>query len=198
MQTLNFYSETRPVSETFKSLISYYREHHPEIETTLRQPASDDKISETENVLNCEFPADFKAVYKIADGQTEQNIPLFQNGYEFMSLKYVCEQWTLLKNLYDSVSSNQTIYNDKNEILDTWWHPMWIPFGYTQWGNLMCLDLNPGKKGVKGQIIEFIHDDSPRYYFGSNINDFIGELDTGLKSGKYFMHPENEVITNES
>lgn len=191
------YTESRDLEVAFESLHAYYKINHPQIVSTLRKPAKNEDLAILESVIGQEVPLDFKRLYKLANGQEGTNNPFFQNGYEFMSIAEIIDTWKMMKGLYDGEPDFRIVEDDSGIILDTWWQPGWIPFGYMTSGDHFCVDLSPGKGGVKGQIIEFIHDDSERYHLGRSLTDFIGELDAGLKSGKYFMHSEYEIISSE-
>ncbi len=195
--TLVSYKEKRSLQETFTSLKLYYEQHYPEISETLNPPATDKELDDLEEIIGIKLPNDFRQLYKIANGQKNSDQSFFQEGYEFLSIKGIVYQWEILKGLYDSEEMFREVDNNKGVILEAWWRPEWIPFGYMISGDLYCLDLSPGDKGVHGQIIEFIHDDSIRYHMGESIVDYLGELESGLKLGQYFMHKEYEVITSE-
>ncbi|MDC3250265.1 SMI1/KNR4 family protein, partial [bacterium] len=72
-----------------------------------------------------------------------------------------------------------------------------IPIGDAGNGDLICIDLSPGNKGKYGQIILFIHDNVPRYHLGNSITDYLGELDIGLLSGKYFLEQDYGFVVSE-
>lgn len=192
------YKEKRSLQETFTSLKLYYERHHPEISETLNPPATDKELDDLESIIGIKLPNDFRQLYKIANGQKNGIESFLQDGYEFLSIKGIINQWEIQKGLYDSEAFFREIDNKSGVILDTWWQPEWIPFGYMMSGDLYCLDLSPGDKGSHGQIIQFIHDDSIRYHLGESIVDYLGELESGLQSGKYSMHKEYGVITSEN
>ncbi|WP_196161784.1 SMI1/KNR4 family protein [Reinekea sp. G2M2-21] len=194
---INTYEESRDIADTFGSIVSYYSEHYPEISASLNGPATETEISDLEALIGKELPSDFKALYRLANGQQDKNQPFFQNGYDFMPISAIRVNYEMMLDLYNSNSQFREVYGNSGAITDVWWKPDWIPFGYMISGDHYCIDMSPGPTGTEGQVIEFIHDDSIRYHKGLSINDFLGDLDIGLRSGKYFKHPEYEIITDE-
>jgi cell wall assembly regulator SMI1 len=189
------YQESREFEEVVSALISYHEQHFPEIAQSLNKPATDEELDELERVIQAKLPEEFRALYKVANGQQSTNRPLFHRGYEFMPIAYVIDTWKMMKELYDSEPLfREEAENSQGAVRDLWWHPRWIPFGYMISGDHYCLDLYPSESGMEGQIIEFIHDDIPRRHLGWSINDFLGEYELGLREGRYFMHEEWSVI----
>lgn len=191
------YKEKRTLQETFESLKLFYNNKYPEISGTLNTGASKEEIKELEEALKRTLPAEFKQLYLIANGQRNEDKPFFQNGYEFLNTKGIIYHWNVLNKIYNSETHFQEIESNSGAILETWWQPEWIPFAEMMNGDLYCIDLKSGESGRVGQIIEFIHDDYIRNHLGESLNDFLGELDFGLRSGSYFMNKEYGIITSK-
>jgi cell wall assembly regulator SMI1 len=75
-----------------------------------------------------------------------------------------------IKEIYDEMNEmlNDGTFNDYHEnvlesdkIINKWWSPSWIPFAMNGGGDLLCIDLSPDKKGIKGQVINFFNDQGP-------------------------------------
>ena len=192
------FNETRTTEQVFKSLLQLHEENFPAIAQSLNPPATEKEIERLEKLIGEQLPNEFHELYRLANGQQAVNQPFFHNGYEFMSISDIEANWKMMKELYDSQSGFREEGQAQGPIRDLWWHPKWIPFAFMISGDHYCIDLTPSKHGKSGQIIEFIHDDTYRNHLGFSLTDFLGEYDSGLRSQKYYMHPEWKIIVSDS
>jgi len=83
------YQESRAIEKVVADLIAYFDQEFPKIAESLNPPATDDQLGELEKVIGAKLPADFRTLYKIANGQEPVNEPFFHNGFEFMSIEHI-------------------------------------------------------------------------------------------------------------
>jgi cell wall assembly regulator SMI1 len=193
-QNIVTYNETREIKGVFEALVEYYKQNNPRIIESLNPPATDQDLERLEALVSAKLPDDFRALYKMANGQQNVNEPFFLYGYEFMSLRQIENTWQIMKETYDTHPDFQNEEEAQGPVRTLWWHPMWIPFADVESGDYYCLDLLPAASGKFGQIIQFTYDDIVRKHLGFSVTDFLGEYETGLNSGKYFMHPQWNII----
>lgn len=187
------YREERSLREVFTALVDYLREHHPAVADSLRPPATESQIENLEQLIGDRLPEDVRELYLLADGQGERQ-SLFVEGFQFLPLAEVGRTWQMMSALHQQLSrQGGTEEGEKPQgpVRDLWWHPRWIPFAYHIRGDHYCIDLSPAPGGEIGQILDFIHDDTPRRHLGFSITDFLGELEQGLRSGRYLMDPDS-------
>jgi cell wall assembly regulator SMI1 len=82
------------------------------------------------------------------------------DSYEYLSIKGVLSWWTILNTLLaEGKFQNRKVKSYPQRIQKSWWDKKWIPFAADSAGNLLCIDLNPGKDGTNGQLIYFEQQD---------------------------------------
>ncbi|SDF42087.1 SMI1 / KNR4 family (SUKH-1) [Lentzea fradiae] len=47
-------------------------------------------------------------------------------------------------------------------------HPRWVPFGYNDWGDALCVDLAPGPRGRAGQVVQ-LAGEGPLTYLADSV-----------------------------
>ena len=177
---------SRSVKSTLESVI-FQIEAQSGKSVCLNPPASEAEIDSAEKIVNQKFSEDLRALYKIADGQNRsvECAPLFWNGYSFMSLSQMIGDWNMLKELWETQPDFAEKYPIQvgmdAAIKSNHWKLEWIPVGITGSGDRYCIDYAPTNSGVKGQIIEFIHDDTFRRLWSDDIKSFLGSIDDALR-----------------
>ncbi len=184
------YQETRSTSEVFTLLLDYYRMHHPEIAESLNPPVDQMQLDKLEKLIGRKLPPDFRSLYLLADGQKEKTPPFFPDGYVFFSLTDLEIEWKALKDTHSARSDFHMGGMSPGRVRDYWWHPMWVPFAKTSYGDYLCLDLFPTKRGRIGQVIQFLQNSVERECLGLSVTDFLGEYETKLSSGEYYFNSE--------
>lgn len=159
---------------------TWLKKHSPATPRALRPGAPEARIAKAENALGITFPADVRASYRIHDGQSSDGPVLF-NGWALLSLARVMEEWRLWKGLLDGGEFKRKKSKSNGATLKDWWHPAWIPLSGNGAGDHHCLDLAPGPKGTRGQIIRLFHDDADRPVITESFDEwlkgFADELD---------------------
>lgn len=186
---MNNNPESEDIRQCFESIVNFCQFNYPKIAYSLRPPASDAELDELEELVGVELPGQFRQLYKLANGQTE-DCALFPDGYELMPISTIQSTWKMLKNMYDSHYEMSLERDEDGPVRSIWWHPRWIPFAFQVSGDHYCLDMYPSSEGHVGQVIEFIHDDEPRPILGRSVGDFLRQFEQGIRSGEYLMHPE--------
>ncbi|HPB67589.1 MAG TPA: SMI1/KNR4 family protein [Candidatus Omnitrophota bacterium] len=192
------YTESRAMGESAEALISYLKNHHPDIVKTLNPPAEQLALDRFERMVGRKLPQDFRGLYLLMNGQKKENLPALLNGYELLSLEDIEINWKKMKATYANRVDFLTAGKADGPVRSFWWYPMWIPFAKTVYGDYYCLDLFPTRKGKIGQIIEFRQDNVLRRHMGYSLNDFIGEYEKGLQTGKYYWDPEYKMFLKKN
>ena len=189
------YTETRATGDVVESLIRYFQKNHPDVAGALRPPVSATALDQFETKVGRPLPQDFRVLYLSANGQKSGSLPVLLNGYELLSLEEIEIHWLRLKSSpINMAGAEMPSRRSRGPVRDFWWHPMWIPFAKTAQGDYYCLDLFPSRRGRIGQVIEFRKDDVLRRHKGFSVNDFLGEYESGLKSGRYSWNPDLKMF----
>jgi cell wall assembly regulator SMI1 len=193
------YHEERSLVSVYESILDIHRNRHPKIFASMKASSSleaDSDVKALEALTKSEMPEEFVELYSLTNGQVFDSPPFFFGSYELMSLDRISEAWKMLNKVYLEGKFVRSEGEAQSKVKDLWWHPKWIPIAENFAGDMICVDLFPSDTGTHGQVIEFIHDDTPRKHLGNRIVDFLGEYEQGLRSGKYEMHPEWKVIVD--
>ncbi|MBD2107992.1 SMI1/KNR4 family protein [Nodosilinea sp. FACHB-13] len=167
----------------------------PALLETLQSGATEEQIIQTEAFLSIQFPDDFKAAYRIHNGQVDY-ADGFIDAREFLSLERIQDEWKVWKDLLDSGDFNDYKSDPRGPVKDDWWNAKWIPITHDGSGNHDCLDLNPAKGGCVGQIIDFWHDEATREVKADNFDLWFAAFVEGCETGKYVYSDEYDGIVN--
>lgn len=188
--------DARTLEQIWSDLTAFLAERQPEVVASLRPPASDEQLDDLEALVGAELTDDYRALYRLADGQNPAaNAPLFVEGFDFMPLDSVIDNWKMLDRIEKGSGPWSTPGSAQGPIWDRWFHPGWIPFARSIGGDHFCVDLAPAPGGERGQVVDVLHDDTPRRHLGYSLRDFLGEFEQGLREGRYVMHAEYGVFS---
>ncbi|MBV9867972.1 MAG: SMI1/KNR4 family protein [Abitibacteriaceae bacterium] len=161
----------------------------PVLLETLRPGATEEQIKQAELFLSVQFPDDFKAAYRIHNGQTHYHHGLI-DGRELLSLVRIQDEWKVWKDLLDGGVFQDCTSEPTGPIRDDWWNAQWIPITYDGSGNHDCLDLAPAAGGHIGQIIDFWHDDATREVKAESFGAWFAAVVEGCEAGQYVFSEE--------
>ncbi len=184
---------SRDLQDLWTRLKSWFAVHAPDRLETLAPGATDKQIAETETRLSLRFPADFKASYRIHNGQLDIQQDLM-DGREFLSLQRIEEEWNVWKGLLDSGEIADFESEPVGPIRIGWWNEKWIPITHDGGGNHDCLDLAPAEGGNVGQIIDFWHDDATREIKAPSFGDWFAAFVEGCENGSYVYSDEYGIL----
>jgi cell wall assembly regulator SMI1 len=166
----------------------------PQVLDTLNSGATEEEILELENQIKIELPSSFKELYKWHNGQKSGTYPGLFYGLEFLSLLEVSANWQEWAQLVDD-DINKNILSQSyspGKIKEIYANKKWIPFAFDWSGNYLGIDLDPGKQGTIGQIINFGRDEDVKFVFAENLESFLNWFITQLESGNYIIISEEE------
>jgi cell wall assembly regulator SMI1 len=179
----------------FNTFETWLREHLPEGAKGLRPPASEAELSALAQETGLELPEEFLKLYRWHDGQEPGCTGVFY-GLEFLPLSKVLKEWRF--------AAEEAASLDPVEPSPSWVvrrsiaNRHWIPFAGDGGGNFLAIDLQPGPRGVRGQVINFGSDEVLQYALAPNVTAFIswvaGELARGnvrIGEGEGKLRPFN-------
>lgn len=168
----------------------------------LNPGVTEKKILSLENIIKKQFPEDFKAFYKLHNGENAHGYGILK-GEEFLSMERILEEWNVWQELIDS----KALLNDEEGeyiseadlgVKNVWWNPNWIPFSYDGNGNHYCIDLDPSAEGTYGQIIRVWHDEPVRELLNSSFTEWINEYISQLENNEFTYSEDYGVLIHES
>ena len=160
----------------------------PNVTIALHEAASEDDLQKLEETINAKLPEDFKAFYRVHNGQKSWEGVI--DCQELLSIERIIDEWKVWKGLLDSeafIGPDGSYKSEprEQEVKNDWWNPGWIPFTSDGAGNHLCVDLDPNPGGTYGQVIEMIHDDADRSLKASSLMTYIEHYTEKLKSDAY-------------
>lgn len=185
----------------------------------LNPPASPVEIEAAEAAMRVRLPAEVRAAYRRFNGvkrdgfsQSASARPpgpaLFVNSYDWVDLESMVKLWRMMEDMdadfkatgvWSGVPSRG--FAPHHKVRPIPWHPKWIPIGDHGTFDKVCIDLAPGKAGVRGQII-YIGRGDPAVSavgFDSYIQRLLDGFECGklvLENGYFWKTPTGAVVTN--
>jgi cell wall assembly regulator SMI1 len=177
------------VKTAWKRLKRWSVAHLPQVTGEDRPPATQKQIEKFEAKIGAKLPRDVRESYRTYDGQCAGTGIVY--GLAVHSLRDSLVHWQFWadgyeRNLADGsaagLDSACTSFPD-GFVRPVYFDPGWIPLTYDSGGNHIAVDLNPGPKGRRGQVIVFGRDDEFHpvlaLSWGQFLTDLADELDAG-------------------
>lgn len=165
---------------------------------------SERKIRSAEKELGCRMPEDVRDFYKISNGLPRlEIIPDHNIGFilplakpqkkQPRAMSTVHDVWKLMNEVIPTVyrELDDSWLNPKGPIERVWWTPTWIPlFGNLQADHLL-IDMNPPKRGIVGQLIEYWKLDGPKRVYAKSFRAFLERFASDLERDLYVIESGN-------
>jgi cell wall assembly regulator SMI1 len=170
------------------------------------QPASAEAIRRFEAAIGQRLPKDVRDSYRVYNGQCAGNGIVF--GLAVDPLRSVLNSWKLWVDGYEqNVKDNSAASFDEacssfpeGYVRPVYFNRGWIPLTYDSGGNHIGVDLNPGPKGTRGQVIVFGRDDEFHTVLALSWGQFLTDLANELEAGNFRLeqdenYPDDSVFT---
>jgi cell wall assembly regulator SMI1 len=157
----------------------------PSLHAKLYPGASEKAIAALEETIGCALPAEVRALLALADGQTTSEIGAVY-GLELLSCTQIALEWKTWRDVrddggIDELDEDQDVLKP-GTIQQRYTVAGWIPlFRFPTRADYLGVDLAPGKKGQKGQIINFGRDEEEKYVAAPGVTAFFALLDGWLE-----------------
>jgi len=161
----------------------------PVVREALNPPAKRAQIADAEASLGISFPPDVVDTFLIHNGQ-QAGSPGLLDGWEFLSLERIVDEWTVWKDLLDGGDFRGSESESDGYTVTDWWNPRWIPLTYSGSGDHHSLDFSPGPLGQSGQIITMWHDGPERPVIAASYRAWLTHLVQQFEAGRYELSDE--------
>jgi cell wall assembly regulator SMI1 len=180
-----------PVDTAWKRLKRWSRAHLPRTDGDDPAAATADQLQQFETAVGVELPTDVRDSYRIYNGQCAG--PGIVYGLPVHPVSDCLRQWqgwveVLDMNLRDGSSAEfdegcssfpngfvRPVYFDRG----------WIPLTHDCGGNHIGVDLNPGPRGRRGQVIVFGRNDDFHPVLALSWGQFLTDLADELEAGNF-------------
>lgn len=158
----------------------------PPLTTKVPRGASLSAFQDLERKSGIALPSELVNLYLHTDGN-DDDIGVFSD-YQFLSIAQVHDA-------IDALIEGASYFNElepfpchpEQTIKNIAYSKFWVPFAGKDSGNHIGVDLDPGVKGVSGQIINFGPDEFFRVQIAENFETFLEKLLTGYQRKEF--HP---------
>lgn len=185
------------MKETWTKIEDWLQENAGQIYDSLNEGASDEDFENLEELINKRLPDDFKAFYRIHNGQDSIGEGMIDTE-ELLSTERIMDEWQVWKDLYDKGVFDESVSESDKGVKENWWNPFWIPITYDGSGNHYCLDLSPDDGGKRGQIIRIWHDSPERELIADSFSEWMTDFANDLADGEYIYSEEWGGIVNRA
>ena len=188
-----------PVAESWARIEAWFAVHLPAALATLRPPAAEADLAALERRIGRPLPADFRASYRIHDGQSCHAEGAYGLGVLFgRAIEPIAEgegvawlyeyrverEWGELDN-----GMRDWEFYPPDAMRESWGGPGWLPFYWDIGRNFIGLDLDPGPNGVAGQVIPFGTDDRFRPVLALSFAHLLEDIADELEAGSAIVRP---------
>jgi cell wall assembly regulator SMI1 len=154
-------------------------------------PASAEQLQEFESAIGAKLPKDVRDSYRIYNGQCAGCGIIYHLAVE--PLQDCLAHWkTWVKGYGECLKDGTAESMDEgcSSFPDGFVRPVyfdsgWIPLTYDSGGNHIGIDLNPGPKGIRGQVIKFGRDDEFHTVLALSWGQFLTDLADELEADNF-------------
>lgn len=151
-----------------KSLVAEIRALHEklapvQVKEDQVEPATDAEIVLLEKMIQDKLPPEFVEFLQLQTFEIR-----FDGMYSNAGISKIIDNLASMNKLLNAGAFDDGRVEECDEygnfdgsyIKKAWWNPKWVPFIFDSCANMKCIDLDPGKRGVKGQIMKMEIQDS--------------------------------------
>ena len=149
----------------WKKVERYLGANNPDVLESLNPPADASAIAAAEAEIGFEFPETMRASLSFHDGMREKLYDLWR----LLPVSEILDDWRGLVHLMEAGEFEENGTEHDNKVGEGWFRRGWIPFAGDDFGNLVCVDMDPGRRGKVGQVVIFWHDDDERKAVSSSL-----------------------------
>lgn len=142
------------ISEDVARIADWVARHGESGTPMFAGPATADDVTRAEAALGLAFPHELRALYLVADGQTDTG-PTLLDAFRLMSLAEIVDAAAFLNDFFpdgrNAEDPDHAPIDADRGIRATWWWPRWLPVMTNDSGDYHCVDLDPAEGGTAGQ-----------------------------------------------
>lgn len=175
----------------YQRLERWLAAHRPQILANLQPPAADEDLAMLSETLGVSLPPSFMELYRWRNGQRDIGEPGPFYGLSFLGINDVLAQWEswneILGGEYGSDLHGFSSSVAPGVVKERYANRLWIPFSHDWGGNHIGVDLDPGRKGHVGQVINFGRDEDAKYVLGKTVEAFVRRIADELEAGNFVL-----------
>jgi cell wall assembly regulator SMI1 len=180
------------VKAAWKRLAKWSAQHLRQDVGPAAAPASSEAIRDFEKAIGAKLPKDVRDSYRVHNGQCAGGTGIIY-GLEVVPLRESLLHWkNWVSGRRQSVRDGSAADFDEDcssfphdYVRQVYFDSAWIPLTYDSGGNHIAIDLNPGPKGTRGQVIVFGRDDEFHTVLALSWGQFLTDMADELEAGNF-------------
>ncbi len=156
---------------------SWLAAHAPPLHAKLRPSVGPEAIARAEDRMGLALPDELYTLLATCDGGED----VF-GGAALMGMAHIHEVYDRLREEADDREGANVATAIKSAMTA---NKLWIPFVNFGNGDFLCVDLDPGAAGTRGQIIEYCHDDDHRGPLAASLTAYLAAIAEDMEAGHY-------------
>ncbi len=169
------------IKEAWAQIKGWLTEHAGDVIEKLPPGVKPNSVAKAQEQLGFEIPSELVIFLGAHDGSGQV---VFHDWGYFMSLEQMLQEWDMQVDLWGD-GENDGEATPPAKVRKKWFSPKWLPFVNAGTGDLLCLDMDPTKKGKAGQVIVWSHTDGPQEVLAPSLGAFLAGYLEDMKKGKY-------------
>ena len=164
-----------------KNILREFESHISSIEGAMDElfpPTTSRELDIAEQELGIIFPEDFRTLYQWRNGD-RGNLFLF-GEYRISPLSQILELYRFSQNAPSSDMKHAS--DDSGVLKDCISNTKWIQFADNGGNTVVLLDMDPGKQGIPGQLIEACDGDTECRFSG--VKEFFADITNRISTGQ--------------
>jgi cell wall assembly regulator SMI1 len=192
------------VAAAWKRIEACLHSFSPYLSNTLAAGAKEKDLLAAEKAFRRQLPEEVRQSFLAHNGQRGEERSVFY-GLEFCSLKQTRGSWKLWAELGEieelkAEHRDRASATPKGTIQLGYANRNWIQLLNTGGSNYFGIDLGPGEKGLRGQVITFGRDEEHKVVLAWSWGWFLNDLAEELERGNFRFHqdePEDGVVARQ-
>jgi cell wall assembly regulator SMI1 len=144
----------------------------------LRLPATSQELDNAEQELSIMFPEDFRALYQWHNG--DRGTLYLYGAYRISPLSEILDLYRFTQK--SSSKEMDHISDDSGVFKDCIANPKWIQFADNGGNTVVLSDMDPGKQGTPGQLLEVCDGETECRFSG--VKAFITDITNRISTGQ--------------
>lgn len=178
------------IRESWVRVDAWLSEHACFVLDTLNPGATPEAVRAAQGELGAPaLPDDFVQSWLLHNGQRwNTRLPLVAGSlgsYALLPLDQVTSHWQTWTDLLGDFKAQGVRGVPRGPVRANWWNKLWVPVGVNGSGDMICLDLDPPKRGTVGQVIEILHEDGDRTVLAPSLGAWLERFAADLEAGRY-------------
>ncbi len=170
------------VSALAANILRWLQEHAPDYARGPYNPgATEAELTAVAEALGRPLPPELAALLRVVNGD------VYFGEYNLLSTQQIAYTWGSSKKLLDEgpFARFEPHHDSRGLLKPGWWHPGLLPVLEDSGGNELCIDLDPGPRGVVGQMVWWEVHEGPIPHGADSLLTLLRRHWQHLSSGKY-------------